>query len=141
MVIGYFDTSAIVPILIDEANSQIAGQTWMELHRATTVLTHVEVRAAMARALRNGRIDRARLQRGKQAWEELAQSALLIDVGRREIAIAAEMSEVYALRTNDALHLASADSIADSEPVFVSADHRLLAAASRHGMVTIPLGM
>lgn len=62
-----------------------------------------------------------------------------VEVDGDVVARAGDLAEQHALRAYDALHLASAESVADSETVLVSADRELLAAARARGLATLDL--
>jgi predicted nucleic acid-binding protein len=52
-LIAYFDTSAIVPLLVEEPGSEAAANVWNEASRiAGTRLLFAEARAALAQARR-----------------------------------------------------------------------------------------
>jgi predicted nucleic acid-binding protein len=55
--------------------------------------------------------------------------------------LAGELAERQALRAYDAVHLASAVSVADAELVLVSADGDLLTAAQSLGIATAAVGV
>lgn len=127
------------PDLDDEPTTDAAREAWLALSRATSLVTHVEVRAALARAFREGRLDDTRLRAAKQQWDRLASKTDLIKVDNPVIASAGEVVEAYSLRTGDAVQLAAADNISENDPVFVAGDGNLLNAASAHGLATLNL--
>ena len=56
-MIVYFDTSAFVPLLVAEPSSESCGRLWNEADDVvTTRLLYVESAAALAQALRMGRL-------------------------------------------------------------------------------------
>lgn len=56
-MIAYFDTSALIPLLIEEPRSPRAGRVWDVAEHVTSVrLIYTEARAALARAARLGRL-------------------------------------------------------------------------------------
>jgi len=56
-LIAYFDTSAIVPLLVEEHGTDAAGQIWDRADRLVTVrIAYVEARAALAQARRADRL-------------------------------------------------------------------------------------
>ena len=56
-MIAYFDTSAVIPLLIGEPSSVTCARVWNEAARSISVrLLYPEARAALARAERMGRI-------------------------------------------------------------------------------------
>jgi hypothetical protein len=51
-VIAYFDTSAIVPLVVDELGTEAAGRIWDVADRLiSTRLARAEARAALAKPL------------------------------------------------------------------------------------------
>ena len=57
-MIAYFDTSALVPLFLDEPLTSAAWQLWDEAERSvSSLLVRVEARAALARAVRTGRLE------------------------------------------------------------------------------------
>ena len=52
---------------------------------------------------------------------------------------AGDLAEQHGLRGYDAVHLASAEAVADPDTVFVAADARLLDAAGALGVMAAPL--
>ncbi|MGL5928947.1 MAG: type II toxin-antitoxin system VapC family toxin, partial [Dermatophilaceae bacterium] len=61
-MILYVDTSALVPLLVDEPSSVACGEMWDAADRVVvTRLAYVESCAALGRAQRLGRISRAQL--------------------------------------------------------------------------------
>ena len=56
-MLAYFDSSALVPLVIDEPSTARVRTAWNAAHRVTTsLLSYVEARAALARAERSHRI-------------------------------------------------------------------------------------
>jgi predicted nucleic acid-binding protein len=136
-VIAYFDTSALIPLLIAEPGSEVATTIWNGASRVvSTRLAYAEGRAALAQAHRMNRLTPRQLRaavKGLHArYEELNLVELDDDLVRR----AGDLAERHALRGYDAVHLAAADRIRDPELVVVAGDEALLAAARVEGMAT-----
>ncbi len=56
-MIAYFDTSALLPLLVEEPGSVRAGEVWDGAERMVTArVAYPEGRAALARARRLGRL-------------------------------------------------------------------------------------
>ena len=56
-MIAYFDTSALIPLLIEEAGSERSGRVWDAAEHVTSArLIYAEARAALAQAARLGRV-------------------------------------------------------------------------------------
>jgi uncharacterized protein len=127
-------------LLIAEPGSDAARLHWRSAtRRVASVAAYPEVRAAVAAARRARRISRQQSAVGRRdldrLWEEVDQLDLTMIVARR----AGELAEQHGLRGYDAVHLASAEAVADTETVFVAADTRLLGAAGALGVMVAPL--
>jgi len=103
------------------------------------VAAYPEVRAAVAAALRSGRISAVQHDASRRhlerLWEEVDQVELTMVLALR----AGDLAEQHGLRGYGAVHLASAEAVADSDTVFVAADPRLLGAARALGVMVAPL--
>jgi uncharacterized protein len=133
---AYFDTSALVKLYLAEEGSDQA----MALFDAAEVaivnaLAFVEVRAALAAAVRAGRLHPDAFATAKEDLQTLRETFAVIDPGG-VLDAAADAAERYALRAYDALHLASAIAVAASDLVFISWDADLSTAAARAGLAT-----
>jgi len=136
-LIAYFDTSAIVPLLIDEAGTERARGQWLAADRLVTVrLSHVEARAAIAQALRTGRITPAQHRAAVAELPRLLEQVELVDIDDELVHHAGELAEARSLRAYDAVHLAAALSARDPELVVVAGDAALLTAAATEGLAT-----
>src|SRR3954447_16865656 len=134
----YLDTSAIVPLLIDEPSSVLCRRIWEAADAVFCCrLGYVEAAAALARAVRLGRVAAARhadaLDRLDQAWARL--SVLPIDEALVREAAALTMS--HSLRGYDAVHCAAALRLADLEPTAASGDQDLLTAWRKEGFQVV----
>jgi hypothetical protein len=142
--VKYWDSSALVPLCVDEASSP----RMHEVYRADpTVVTwwgsEIECVSALARLERESAVTAemvsaaiARLKSLGAAWHEVQPTPLL-----RETAV--RLLRVHLLRGADAVQLASALVAADREPAtleIVSLDARLAAAARREGFTVIAAG-
>lgn len=133
-MIAYFDSSAVVPLLIDEPGSEVALQLWLGADRVVSVrLTYVEVRAALGRARRAGRTS-VSYGRTLALLESLHRDMMKLDVDDQLVRRAGELADERALRGYDAVHLAAAVQVADADTLFVSGDRALCAAARDLGL-------
>ena len=140
-MIAYFDTSAIVPLLIDEIGTQTAGDIWDRADRLVSVrLAHVETRAALAQAARIRRISPTHLRTSVRELEDLFDQVDIIDVDEDLIREAGDLAEDQGLRAYDAVHLAAARRVADLDLIVVAGDRALLAAADAVGMSVAAIG-
>lgn len=140
-MIAYFDTSAIVPLLIDEIGTHAAGDIWDRADRVVSVrLAHVETRAALAQAVRVHRISPQHLRSSVRELEGLLAQVDVIEVDDDLIRQAGDLAEAQGLRAYDAVHLAAAHRVADLDLVVVAGDGALLAAAEALGMSIAAIG-
>jgi len=140
-VIAYFDTSAIVPLLIDEIGTEIAGDIWDRAHRLVSIrLAHVEARAALAQAARLRRISPHHLRSSVRELGDLFAQVDVIDADEDLIHEAGDLAEAQGLRAYDAVHLAAAHRVADVDLVVVAGDRALLTAAEALGMSVAAIG-
>lgn len=140
-MIAYFDTSAIVPLLVDEAGTRVAGELWDSAGRIVTArLALVEARAALAQATRLRRITAPQRRSAVRALDSLFGQVDLVDIDDDLVRDASELAEHQALRAYDAVHLAAARRIADGDLVMVAGDRALLDAASAVGLAVAAIG-
>jgi predicted nucleic acid-binding protein len=139
--VRFWDTSAIVPLLADEATSEGVIR---EYERDPEMLvwwsTAVECASAITRRDREGRLGSAevseafgRLDALELAWREIQP----IDRLRRQ---AVRLLRVHPLRAGDALQLAAALLAAEDTPrtlPFLTLDDQLALAAEREGFVVV----
>ncbi|HEV2809111.1 MAG TPA: type II toxin-antitoxin system VapC family toxin [Acidimicrobiales bacterium] len=135
-MIAYFDTSAIVPLVVDEGGTIAAREMWLGAdHLASVRLARVEARAALAHASRTGRISSEHLRSSTQHLEGLFVQLDLVDVDDEVVRQAAELAETQALRAYDAVHLAAALQVIEPDLVLVAGDRALLTAAESVGVM------
>ena len=136
-MIVYFDTSAIVPIIIEEPSSLAASRLWDEADRVVSSrLVYAEGRAALAMARRLDRVDEYQLRTAVQDFDSLYQQLDIVEVTENLVRDAGSLAERFALRGHDAVHLASAQQVHDSDMVFAAGDQNLLKAAQTLGIAT-----
>ena len=136
---AYFDTSALVPLLIDEPGTDAAGAVWDEAERVVTVrLAYAEARAALAQAARLGRITSGHHDRSASALDNLLDQVELVEVDDALVRAAGALAQQHSLRAYDAVHLAAALTVSDPRLVLVAGDLALLGAATAEGVATAP---
>ena len=134
-MIAYFDTSAIVPLVVDEPGTAAAGRIWDTSDRVvSTRLARVEARAALAQATRAGRLNRRQLARAKHGLDTLLEQLDVVEVDDELIRSASELAETRALRAYDAVHLAAALRLETDDAVMVAGDRALITAAQASGL-------
>lgn len=136
-MIGYFDTSAFVPLLLSEPSSEFCRYFWNQSDSVvTTRLLHVESAAALAQGLRMGRLSEPEHSRALGQLERMWQEFEVVEVDGIVTARAAVLAHQLALRGYDAVHCASAEQIDDHDLVVASGDQKLLKACAELGMAT-----
>ncbi|MBA2610012.1 MAG: type II toxin-antitoxin system VapC family toxin [Actinobacteria bacterium] len=136
-MIAYFDTSSLVPLLVDEPGSETAGRLWIEADRLVSArLLYPEARSALASAERTRRITAADLRTAVLDLDKLLLQVEAVEVTHSLAHRAGELAQTHALRGYDAVHLAAAESIADADLVLVAGDADLLEAATTIGIAT-----
>jgi predicted nucleic acid-binding protein len=139
-LIVYFDTSAIVAIIIEEPSSVTASRLWDEADRVVSSrLVYAEGRAALAMACRLDRINEDTLREAVDDFESLHTQLDVIEITEELVRGAGELAEQLSLHGFDAVHLASARLVDDPELVLAAGDHNLLAAARAVGIATADL--
>lgn len=134
-MIAYFDTSALIPLLVDEPGSERASRIWDVADNVVAVrLIYAEARAALAHATRLGRLSAADLSRTIDALEGLYANLDLLEVDEHLVRRAGDLAQQHALRGYDAVHLAGAERIRDDQAVLVAGDRDLCTAARTLGM-------
>jgi uncharacterized protein len=139
-VIAYFDTSAVVPLLIAEPGSARAASLWDGADRVVSVrLIYPETRAALAQAGRLGRLTARQLHDAVTEFDSLFEEIDLVEVDDALARRAGELAEVRQLRGYDAVHLAAAERIRDPNVVVIAGDGAFLDAAATEGMAVAEL--
>jgi uncharacterized protein len=134
-VITYFDTSAIIPLLVDEPTSRTCTRLWNEAARVVSVrLLYPEARAALARARRLDRISARQLNAAVDDLDEILAEIDHIEINAGLARTAGDLAGTHGLRGYDAVHLAAASIAADADLVVATGDDELGAAARSLGL-------
>jgi hypothetical protein len=134
-LIVYFDTSALVPIVIEEDTSITATRLWREADRViSSRLLCVEARAALAMARRIGRLNDKTLRRAVRGLEDLVAELDVVEVTADLACRAGTFAETFGLRGYNAIHLASAVLVNDQDLVLATGDRDLLQAVKNVGL-------
>jgi hypothetical protein len=134
-VIAYFDTSALVPLLVDEAGSVTAARMWDGADRVASVrLVYAEARAALAMAARLERFPRRVLAGLVRDLDGLYAQLDRVEIDDDLVRRAGDVAERFGLRGYDAVHLAAAERLTDDEVVLVAGDRELCEAAGSLGL-------
>ncbi len=135
---AYFDTSAVVPLFVDEPTSDSCRSAWNAADLvATSAMTYVEVHAAFAQAARLGRMTAAQHREAVDEFSKVWDSVVVIGVTDAVIHHGATLAASQSLRGYDAVHCASAVAAASDDFVAVSGDKDLLRAWSELGVPTV----
>lgn len=140
----FWDSSALVPLLVAEASSERLTALMREDPAAAVWwTTPVECASAIARLEREGGMPRddvarsaKRLATAVQEWTEVPPTDRVRDQAMR-------LLRLHSLRAADALQLAAALVLAEHDPrtlPFVTLDDHLAAAAEREGFEVLGVG-
>jgi predicted nucleic acid-binding protein len=139
MTVAYFDSSALVKLVVDEPGSEDAALLWDGADSVfTSRVAHPEVRAALAAAQRGGRLDERAHGQAKADWAELHAALRLVEVTPQLEHVAGDLAERHRLSGFDAVHLASALTLATAGVVVATWDGRLHQAARAVDLPTFP---
>lgn len=140
-MIAYFDTSAVIPLVVHEAPTELCNRLWTESSRVVSVrLLYPEARAALARAHRMERLSRPQLGRAVAELDSLMDQIDVIELEADLALSAGELAQSFELRGYDAVHLAAALAVNDDDLVLVTGDHDLAAAAQALGIAVADTG-
>jgi len=140
-VIAYFDTSALVKLVIDEEGHEQARALWVAARRvACGRLGYPEGRAALAGAARAGRLDADELRAAAESFDRRWETLRIVELAPRLAARAGALAERRALRGYDAVHLACALEVQGSrrDVILVCWDAGLRAGAAAEGVRLAP---
>jgi predicted nucleic acid-binding protein len=139
----FWDSSALVPLVVDETSSPWARQQ-MRADRVAIIwgLSSVEIRSALARRHREKALDtpdfRESRKQAEQLFERVTQM-VAFEIARDR---ALRLLDLHDLRAADALQLAAALVASDERPAslpFVTLDQRLAEAAEREGFAVVTI--
>ncbi len=130
MAIVYFDSSALVKLLVEEPGSDVAAALWDGCDVAlSSRLAYPEVCAALSAVSRNRAMNEEALTSCRQAWEQYWMAMRPVELTARVAKAAGRVAERRDLRGADAIHLASALEVAIPDLVMAVWDRRLHAGA------------
>jgi len=134
-VIAYFDTSALVPLIVEEPSTPDCQRIWNEASRAVSVrLLYAEASAALARAHRMTRLTTTQLDEALAALDDIVTELDHVEITDQLVRAAGALARSHGLRGYDAVHLGAGLSVADDDVVFVTGDSNLAAAAQTLGI-------
>ncbi len=139
MPLVYFDSSAFVKLLVEEAGTELAVELWDGCDAAVASrLAYPEVRAALAAAARNHDLSDHDLGTAEHAWDDYWAATRPVELTAAVEQHAGQLARSHALRGADAVHLASALAIGDPDLVVAVWDRRLHAGARAAGVRVAP---
>ena len=137
-MIAYFDTSAMIPLLVEEPLSKIAERVWQQASWvASSRLSYVEARAGLARACRMERISPPELREAVKGLKTLHRQMHQVEITAELVERAGQLAEELALRAYDAIQLAAAASLDVDDLIVVTGDRQLAAAAQTLRLASI----
>jgi hypothetical protein len=137
-LILYFDTSALIKLVLSEQGSDLALELWTGSYRvASSILAYPEGRAALGVAHRNGRLDRDLYKRSLTAFEESYEELVSVGIDEGLARTAGDRASESGLRGYDAVHLATALDLDEEEVILVTWDRDLAEAAARSGLAVL----
>lgn len=141
-MIVYLDSCSAVKLYVKEPETPIVHSLVEAADAvATSRVTYAEVRAALAQARRDRRIESEEdYQRAVQDFRRDWQSYTVLAVSERLVRQAGDLAEKHALRGYDAVQLASALELKRRIPTevrFSSYDIRLKRAAEAEGLMAV----
>jgi len=140
LALVYFDSSALVKLLVDEYGSELVAALWDGCDAAlSSRLAYPEVRAALAASGRNHDLEADQLTTAEEVWEEYWAATRPVELTATVERHAGQLTSSHSLRGADAVHLASALAIGDPELVFAVWDRRLHAGAQAAHLRVAPL--
>jgi len=135
---AYFDTSALIPLIIKEPSSATSLRAWDAADTvASSALTYVEAHTSFARAQRMGRLTEEQLDRALVRFDRLWRQVAVLSPTDAIVREAALLGRRHALRGYDAVHCASVLAARDESTYAVSGDRALLEAWHELGVVTV----
>ncbi len=139
-LILYFDTSALVKLVVVEPGSELVAELWgTRLRAASSILSYPEGRAALAAADRGRRLSSTGYARAREEFESLQSELALVGIDGQLARAAGELAAEHELRGYDAVHLASALALG-TDVTLVSWDADLRRAAAQRGCAVAPAG-
>ncbi len=140
MAIVYFDSSAFVKLIVEEAGSKLASALWNACDAAVSSrLAYPEVRAALAAAGRAERLDPSEQLNAESLWEDFWAATRPVELTEAIAADAGALAARHSLAGADAVHLASLLAMGSTGTVFAVWDGRLRTGAQAAGVQLAPL--
>lgn len=138
---GYLDSSGAVKLFLGDEGSTDELRTFMEFAGtiATSRLTYVETRAALAAARRAGRMGFGEHDDAITRLEAAWQTFTIVDLTQAIAEDAGTVAEAFGLRAGDAIQFASLRGLETPDVPLIAWDGRLRMAAQASGFPCYPL--
>ena len=137
MTVPYFDTSALIKLVVEEEGTESAIELWQaSLHAVTSRLAYPEARAALAAARHAGLLTHG-YRRAVSDFAELFRELEKVEIDAELAYLAGELAEEHGLRGYDAVHLASALELGPAT-ILVTWDAALARAGDATGLAVAP---
>jgi predicted nucleic acid-binding protein len=135
----YFDSSALVKLVVDEPGSGLAAELWDGCDAAlSSRLADPEVRAALAAAGRNRDLSRRDLVIAQRIWQQIWAEIRPVELTPQVEHLAGALTGRHSLRGADAVHLASALAVEAADLVVAVWDQRLHVGANAEHLGVAP---
>ena len=138
----FWDSSAIVPLIVDEEETDYCLNTLSDdQDMLIWCLSKVEVISALCRLVREESLTETEFQKAKKHLNDIVEHSHEVTVIQKVRNRALRLLEVHPLRAADACQLASALVATQEEPdilALVCFDQRLMKAAIKEGFVVNP---
>ena len=139
MSIVYFDSSALVKLLISEEGSDLAEELWDGCDAAVSSrLAYPEVCAALAAVERKNLVKKKDIINAATAWELHWGAMRLVELNADLTKSAGALARLSMLRGADSVHLASALALGIDDLVVAVWDRQLHAASVTAGFRVAP---
>lgn len=139
MAIVYFDSSALVKLVLDEPGSDVAAQLWNGCDAAlSSRLAYPEVCAALAAARRNHDLSESEALEAAAEWKVFWESMRPVELSAGVERASGQLATLHHLRGGDAVHLASALALDLADLTVAVWDRRLHACAAASGLAVAP---
>lgn len=139
MSVIYFDSSALVKLVLDEPGSDIAAQLWNGCDAAlSSRLAYPEVCAALTAARRNHDLTEPEAIEAATEWEMFWESIRPVELSADVERAAGQLAPLHNLGGAHAVHLASALAIDPAGLTVAVWDRRLHAGAAAAGLAVAP---
>lgn len=139
MALVYFDSSALVKLVLDEEGSDVAAALWNACDAAmSSRLAYPEVCAAIAAAGRNHDLTESQASAAATEWEGFWASMRPVELTPEIEQAAGILARTHRLRGADAVHLASALALGVSDLTVAVWDRRLHAGVGQAGLFVAP---